>query len=113
MSDDRLAHALGLSLRSTETLQLQQRFEPTMPLERHVRDFKVRICTSDVVVQAGQGPGLEEVATERTCDPFGEMLRDDCVAVAVDAQTVEVSFGREDLFDVFLCLFDDAGFGPD
>lgn len=113
MSDDRLTDALGLGLRSTESLQLLQRFESTVPLERHVRVLAVRICASDVVVQASQSPGLEEFATDGTCDPFREVLSDDGVAVAVDAQAVEVGLCREDLFDVLLCLLDDICFGPD
>jgi hypothetical protein len=112
MANDSLANALRLRPRSPETLQLLQRHETAVPLKRHVGITPVLVRGGDVVIQTGQGPGFEEVVLASR-DPLREVLGDERVAVAVDAEAVVVGLGWEGFLDVVLGFLDDAGLGPD
>lgn len=73
------------------------------------------VRASNVVVQAGQGPGFEEGIADCAGfgDPGGEVVVDDGVAVAVDAEAVEVGFAWEGLLDVGLGLVYEGRGWPD
>lgn len=115
MPNDRLANTLRLRPRSAKPLQLLQRHETPMPLERHVRIATVLLRSGNIVVQTSQRPGFEKVfvGSRRRGDPVGEVLGDKRVAVAVDAQAVVVGLGREDFFDVLLGSLNELGLRPD
>ena len=79
-----------------------------------MRSTPVLQRSADIVIQARQRPGLEERFSGRGGgDPGGEVLGHDCVAVAVDAETVVVSLLGQEGLDVVLGFLDYGGLGPD
>lgn len=73
MPDDSFTNTLSLRPRSPKALQLLQRHETTVPLERHVSIAAVLIRSGNIMIQTSQSPGFKKVALGSS-NPLGEVL---------------------------------------